>query len=94
MHLEILAELQPPVSVRDGQRPLDVVGDGLASRVRQIVERQEKHMVAHADAIILTPVAHEPIELAGGRAPRDRGLEGGRLDLSAFDRRRACDAPW
>ena len=56
---EILAELQPTVGVRHGERALDVVGDRLAGGVRQIVERQDQHVVAHADAAVLAPPALE-----------------------------------
>ena len=45
MQVEVGAELQPAVGVRDRQRALDVVGDRLARRVRQIVERQDQDVV-------------------------------------------------
>jgi hypothetical protein len=57
MQLEILAELQPAIGMRDRQRALDVVGHGLAGRVRDVVDRQDEDVVAHADAAVLAPVA-------------------------------------
>ena len=42
MNLEILAELQAAVGMRDRQRALDVVGDGLAGGIGEIVERQQQ----------------------------------------------------
>ena len=59
MQVEVLAELQPAVGVRQRQRALDVVGDRLAGGVRQIVERQDDDVVAHADAAVLAPPAAE-----------------------------------
>ena len=56
---EVLAELQPAIGVRQRQRALDVVGDRLAGGVRQIVERQDDDVVAHADAAVLAPPAQK-----------------------------------
>ena len=53
MQVEIGAELQPAIGVRQGQRALDVVGHRLAGRVGNIVERQDNHVVAHADPAVL-----------------------------------------
>src|SRR3546814_18602970 len=70
MQVEVGAELQPAVGVRDGEAALDVVGDRLAGGVRQIVERQDDDVVADADAAGLAAVAlaaqlvladHDPI---------------------------------
>ena len=57
MQVEILAELQTAVGVRERERALDVVGDRLAGGVREIVERQDHDVVAHADAAVLAAVA-------------------------------------
>jgi hypothetical protein len=57
MQLEILAELQPAIGMRNRQRALDVVGNGLAGRVRDVVDRQDEDVVAHADPAVLPPVA-------------------------------------
>ena len=59
MQIEVGAELQAAVGVRDRQRALDVVGDRLAGRIREIVERQDDDMIAHADALVLAPPAPE-----------------------------------
>jgi hypothetical protein len=45
--------------MRDRQRALDVVRDGLGGGVRQVVQRQHDDVVAHADAAVLAPVAEE-----------------------------------
>ena len=42
MQVEILAELQTAIGVRQRQRALDVVGDRLAGGVGEIVERQDR----------------------------------------------------
>ena len=84
MDFQILAELQAAIGVRDGERALDVVGDGLAGGVGEIVERQQQHMVAHADAAVLAAPAHEGIEAAAGRALDERRLEFGGFDLAAL----------
>ena len=71
VQVEVGAELQPAVGVRDRHRALDVVGDRLGRGVRQVVERQDDDVVAHADAAVLAPVAQE-----GGLLVDDR------LDMS------------
>jgi hypothetical protein len=48
VNLEILAKLQPAIGVRDRHRALDVVGNRLAGRIRDVVDRQDDHVVAHA----------------------------------------------
>ena len=59
MELEVLAELQPAIGVRQGERALDVVRDRLAGGVGEVVEGQDDDVVAHADAAVLAPVAPE-----------------------------------
>ena len=56
--LEVLAELQPAVGVRERHRPLDVVRHRLAGGVRQVVERQDDDMVADADPSVLAADTH------------------------------------
>ena len=58
--VEVGAELQAAVSVRQRQGALDIVGDRLARGVRQIVERQDRHVIANADPPVLAPPALEP----------------------------------
>ena len=57
MQLEVLAELQPAIGVRQRDRALDVVRDGLAGGVGDVIERQDDDVVAHADAAVLAAVA-------------------------------------
>jgi hypothetical protein len=57
MKIEVGAELQPTIRVRNGQRALDVVRDGFARRVRQVVDRQNDDVVSDADATILAAIA-------------------------------------
>src|SRR5690606_5330457 len=59
MKLEVGAELQPAIGMRQRQRALDVVGDRLGGGIRQIVEREDDDVVSHADAPVLAPPAHE-----------------------------------
>ena len=59
VQIEVGAELQPAVGMRQRQRALDVVGDRLAGRVGQIVERQDDDVIAHADTAVLAPPAAE-----------------------------------
>ena len=51
--------------MRNRQRALDVVGDRLARRVRQVVERQNHHVIADADAAVFTPVSLEVVARHG-----------------------------
>jgi len=57
MELEIRAELQPAVRMRDRQRALHVVRDRFCRGVRQIIDGKNDHMVADTDAPVLAPVA-------------------------------------
>ncbi len=59
MQVEIGAELQPAIGMRQGHRALDVVGDTLAGGVGDIVDRQDHDMVAHADTAIGAAIALE-----------------------------------
>ena len=53
VQVEVGAELQAPVGVRQRDRALDVVGDGLAGGVRDVVDRQDGDIVADAHAAVL-----------------------------------------
>src|SRR3546814_16149287 len=59
MQLEVLAELQPPVVVRQREAAVDVVGHLFAGGVGEVIQRQDHHVVADADAAILPPEAEE-----------------------------------
>ena len=59
VQIEVGAELQPAVGMRQRQRPLDVVLDRLRGGVGQVVDRQDDDVVAHADAAVLALVAPE-----------------------------------
>ncbi len=59
VQVEVGAELQPSVRMRDRERTLDVVRDRFARRVRQVVDRQQDHVVADADAAVLAAVTLE-----------------------------------
>ena len=58
--LEVFAELQTAVGVRQSERSLDVVRHRLARRIGQIVERQDDDMIANADTSVLAPI---PVEV-------------------------------
>ena len=57
VQVEIGAELQTAVRMRDRERALDVVRDGLARGVRKVVDGQDNDVVADTDAPVLAPVA-------------------------------------
>src|SRR5712692_34836 len=59
MHIEVGAELQPPVRMRDGKRAFDVVRHRVACGVGKVVHGQDDDVVAHADAAVLALVALE-----------------------------------
>ena len=59
VQVEVFAELQAAIGVRQRHRALDVVGHRLAGGVGEIVQRQDDDVVAHADPAILTPPAPE-----------------------------------
>jgi hypothetical protein len=59
MQIKVLAELQAAIGMRDRQRALDVVGHRLAGGVGDVVHGQDEHVVAHAHAAVLAPVALE-----------------------------------
>lgn len=53
------AELQPAIGVRQGERTLDVIRNGLAGRVGYVVYGQDDDVIAHTDASIVAPIALE-----------------------------------
>ena len=61
VEIEVGAELQPAVRMRNRQRPLDVVRDRFARGVGQVVDRQDDDVVAHADAAVLAAVTPESL---------------------------------
>jgi hypothetical protein len=61
VQLQVLAELQAPVVVRQRQAALDVVGHLLAGGIGEIVQRQDDDVVADADAAVLAAVTEEII---------------------------------
>jgi hypothetical protein len=56
MQIEILAELQPAIGMRQGHGALDVVADRFAGGVGNVVKRQNDDMIADADAAVFAPV--------------------------------------
>ena len=59
VQLQILAELQATIGVGQCLGALNMARDGLAGRVGDVVDGQDDHVVAHAHAAVLAPVAHE-----------------------------------
>ena len=75
MQLEIFAELEAAIGMRNGHRALDVVGHGLAGRVRDVVQRQDDDMIAHTHPAIFTPIGIDGdvgIFRCHGRGPYQR----------------------
>ena len=67
MQFQVRAELQPAVAVRDGKDTFNIIGNRLAGRVRQIVDRKRDDVVANPDPPVFTAVAHETRRAAGAR---------------------------
>ena len=59
MQIEVGAELQPAIGMRNGHRALDVVGDGFAGRVGKIIQRQDDDMIANAHASVLATISQK-----------------------------------
>ena len=57
MQIQIGAELQAAIGVRNGQRAFDVVRDRFAGSVGKIVNRQDDDVVAHTHAAIFAAPA-------------------------------------
>ena len=57
MQVQIIAELQAPVRVRQGQRAFDVVRDRFACRIGDVIDGKNDDVIAHSDAAVLTPIA-------------------------------------
>ncbi len=53
---QILAELQPPVGVRQGHRALDERGDAFGGGIGNIVHRQDDDVIADAVTAIRTAI--------------------------------------
>ena len=59
MQVEVGAELQPAVRMGNRQRSLDVMGDRLGGCVGKIIDRQDDHVIAHADTAVLASITVE-----------------------------------
>ena len=59
VQVEVGAELQPAVGMRQGHGALDVVRDGFGRGIGEVVKRQDDDMIAHADASVFPPVTPE-----------------------------------
>src|SRR5207302_2388000 len=59
MQVEIGAELQAAVGMRYRERALDVVRNRLGRGIRDIVDRQDDHVVTYADAAVLAAITEE-----------------------------------
>jgi hypothetical protein len=59
MEVEVGAELQPSVRMRNRKRALDVVRHRLRSGIRQIVDGEDHDVIADADAAVLAAIASE-----------------------------------
>ena|SRR5438094_7320804 len=59
VELQIGAELQPAVRMRNSQRSLDVVGHGLGCRVRQVIHGQNHDVIANPHTAVLATVTPE-----------------------------------
>src|SRR5882672_4520636 len=59
MQLEVSAELQPPIGMRNRERSLDVVRHRFTCGVGEIVDGQDEDVVAHADATVVALVSLE-----------------------------------
>ena len=59
VELQVLAELEPPVSMGEGDGALDVVRYGLARRIGNVVHGKHGHVIAYADAPVFPPVSKE-----------------------------------
>ena len=57
VQLQIFAELQPAIMMRQGQGALNVIGDRFTGGVGKIVQRQNYHMVAYANPAVLAAVS-------------------------------------
>ena len=56
MQLEISAELQTAVGMRDRKCSFDVVRNRLGGGIRDIVDRQDDYVVTHADAAVFAAI--------------------------------------
>ena len=55
VQVEVRAELQAAVGVGQRHRALDVVRDRLRRGVGEVVDGQDDHVIAYADAAVLAP---------------------------------------
>ena len=59
MQIQVRAELQAAIRMRDVSGALDVMRHRFASSVGQIIQRQDDDVIAHTDAAILAAIAPE-----------------------------------
>src|SRR5262249_28277013 len=62
--VEVFAELQSAIGVRQLHGALDFVGHRLARRIGKVVEWQDDHVIALPDAAVLAPPAEEAVVLS------------------------------
>jgi hypothetical protein len=74
VQIEVGAELQPAIGMRDRHGPFDVVRDRLGGRVGQIIDGKNDHVVADADAAVLPPVTPETF-LHDAQTPKNATIE-------------------
>jgi hypothetical protein len=56
MQVEVGAELEAAVRVRQGHAALDIVRDSFRRGIGEVVNRQDNDMVAYSNATIRSPV--------------------------------------
>ncbi len=59
MQLQVRAELQPPIGMRNRERSLDGVRHDFTGGVGEIVDGQDEDVIAHADATVVAFVSLE-----------------------------------
>ena len=57
--LEVGSKLEPTIGMGQRQGALDVGGDLLDTGVRNVVDRDDRNVVANADASVLAPIGHD-----------------------------------
>ena len=53
---QVLSELQPAIGVRQRHGVLDIVCDSFASRIGQVINRQDNDVIANTYAPVLAPI--------------------------------------
>ena len=59
MEVKVGTELQTAIRMLDGNGAADVIGNGVTSGLREVVQGQNQHMITNAHAAVVAAITEE-----------------------------------